>query len=134
MLVHLSDPTGGPSSGSEALTQELAQELSKGLAEAVRISEPRGEFIALPVAMSTRQSLSDNLEFILPVIQDYLAKEVISATVVLYLEKLSASEKQKLVETLEKRINQKWKVQTDGGETLCAKMVTVLQQENCPFI
>ncbi|XP_025094641.1 uncharacterized protein LOC112564204 isoform X1 [Pomacea canaliculata] len=115
MLVHVSDPTGGPSSGAEALTQELAQELSKGLAEARRISEPRGEFIAVPVAMSTRQSLSDNLEFILPVIQDYLAKEVISATVVLYLEKLSVSEKQKLVETLEKRINQNWKVQTDGA-------------------
>lgn len=107
----------------------MADEMTEALTEALEISEANGEVIAVPVAMSTRQSLSENLKCILPVIQEHFYTKERSTTVVLYLEKLPTSEKAKLVQTLEKMINQDWNISEDSGKNMAWTILFYIEGE-----
>ncbi|XP_025094656.1 uncharacterized protein LOC112564211 [Pomacea canaliculata] len=99
-----------------------AEEMDKGLAEALRLSCARGAFVALPVAMSTSQSLEENLKRIVCVVQEHFNEEEKATTIVLYLEKSSAGVRQKLIEGLEKMMTTRWKTETD---------LAAVYEENC---
>lgn len=121
ILVHVPDLSRGHSL--------MADEMTEALTEALEISEANGEVIAVPVAMSTRRSLSENLKCILHVIQEQLWMKERSTTVVLYLEKLPTSEKAKLVQTLEKMINQDWNISEDSGKNMAWTILFYIEGE-----
>lgn len=107
----------------------MADEMTEALTEALEISDASGEVIAVPVAMSTRRSLSENLKCILPVIQEQLSMKERYTTVVLYIEKLPASEKVKLVQTLEKTMNQDWNISEDSGKNTALTILFYIEGE-----
>lgn len=92
--------------------------LAEGLEECLKLSFTHEGCIALPVAMRAWQSLEENMKTIVKVVQDRLDEEENATTIVLYLEKSSADVRQKLVETLEKTLSERWKIETDRGKNL----------------
>ncbi|PVD29436.1 hypothetical protein C0Q70_08687 [Pomacea canaliculata] len=78
----------------------MPEELADGLAEALRLTSSCGAGLAVPLAMSVKHSLDENLNSILRVIEDHLKEKENSETIFLYLEKSSASVKQTLVQTI----------------------------------
>ncbi|XP_025094647.1 uncharacterized protein LOC112564207 isoform X2 [Pomacea canaliculata] len=91
----------------------MPEELADGLAEALRLTSSCGAGLAVPLAMSVKHSLDENLNSILRVIEDHLKEKENSETIFLYLEKSSASVKQTLVQVMEKAMSNRWKIEAD---------------------
>lgn len=96
----------------------MAEELADGLAEALRLTSSCGAGLAVPLAMSVKHSLDENLNSILRVIEDHLKEKENSETIFLYLEKSSAAVKQTLVQVMEKAMSDRWKIEADLGKKL----------------